>query len=145
MVYDANSLLEHIHFAHNNDLKAKIPHTNLDFNFLNFVDIKNKLDKDDDYYQNVFFMNNYISLLKYSDLSAIQDDNIKSILMQLDSEKRKIFLTNFKVNIINLESSYDIEKIVNYLLNNNIPEFGNIMNITEKFKEDLKINHRLFY
>jgi hypothetical protein len=125
-VYDANSLFNWIKYTIKNNLVINIPHNRKSYSLQNLVDIRNKLDNDED--------KNLIKNLILSKFTG----NAQNLLNQLEPEQLKIFFT--KINIIEFEDSSTILFLINYLLENNIT---NITNITYKFINDLRTNYKL--
>ena len=126
-VYDANNLFNCINKFGN----MKIPHNRQIYSPANLVDIRNKLDNDEN--------KNIIKNKIFENFSV----KVRTQLKLLKPEQLEILFTKIKINILDLKIERDdtILNLVNYLLENNITDENN--NITDKFKNDLKKNYKL--
>ena len=125
-IYDANSLLGCIKSGFTVN-----PHNRQIYSPANLVDIRNKLDNDEN--------KNIIKNKIFENFSV----KVRTQLKLLKPEQLEILFTKIKINILDLKIERDdtILNLVNYLLENNITDENN--NITDKFKNDLKKNYKL--
>ena len=128
-IYDANSLLGCIKSGYTVN-----PHNRQIYSPANLVDIRNKLDNNE---------NKNIIKNKIFENFSVKVRTQLELLNLLKPEQLEILFTKIKINILNLKIERDdtILNLVNYLLENNIIDENN--NITDKFKNDLKKNYKL--
>jgi hypothetical protein len=137
-VYDVNSLFNWINYTikknldgDEENLDINIPHNRQSYSLTNLIDIRNKLDNDED--------KNIIKKLIVEKFPV----KVRTQLNQLKPEQLEILFTKIKINILNLdlEFNHTILDLINYLLKNNITDKNN--NITYNFINDLKTNYKL--
>jgi len=130
-VYDVNSLLNWINYTIKKNLDINIPHNRQSYSLTNLIDIRNKLDNDED--------KNIIKKLIVEEFPI----KVRTQLNQLKPEQLEILFTKIKINILNLdlEFNHTILDLISYLLKNNITDKNN--NITYNFINDLKTNYKL--